>query len=112
MIEHGCTHDHNVKTIQMYQLDGDMYFGCDVSAASFNSFRKNHSMLEWPELVDQWREAWRYRGVTGYYAPIPKDVPCETCLAELEDKMGRAIIGRKRGPHPVCKLLGSLVSTL
>jgi len=101
MIGHGCTHDYNVKTIQMYQLDGDMYIGYDVSAASFNSFRKNHSMLEWPELIDQWREAWRYRGVTGYYVPILKDVACETCLAEPQDKMGRAIWGENEG-HILC----------
>jgi hypothetical protein len=47
MIDHGCTHDPGVRTIQMYQLDGDMFFGCEMSAASFNSFRKSHSMLEW-----------------------------------------------------------------
>lgn len=97
MIGHGCTHDPDVKTTQMYQLDGDMYFGCDFSAASFLSFRNNHSMLEWAQIIDQWREAWRYRDATGLYEPIPKNVPCETCLAEPQDKMGRAILGGNEG---------------
>jgi hypothetical protein len=41
--------------------------------------------MELRKLVDQWREVWRVRGLTGRQAPIPDDTCCATFSRGQED---------------------------
>lgn len=99
MIGHGCSHDTDTRTWQMFQLDGELVFGCEVAYSSWTHARKHNCDMEFRELVNQWREAWRVRGLTGRYAPIPKDVCCASCSAGQEDTtMGRIRLNELPAP--------------
>jgi hypothetical protein len=42
MIGHGCTHEADTGTWRMFQLDGELFFGCQLAYSSWDHARKHN----------------------------------------------------------------------
>jgi len=92
MIGHGRDHEADTGRWQFFQLESELFFGCEVAYSSWSHARKYNSEMELSEVVEQWRETWRIRGLAGRKVLIPEDVICAYCSAEREDMSSRGRI--------------------